>query len=874
MSLSLYNKKRHFNKTKEPEGKQKSSKGALKFVIQKHDASHVHYDFRLEMEGVLRSWAIPKGPSLDPQVKRLAMAVEDHPYDYRTFEGVIPAGEYGGGTVIVWDEGWYEPMNAEGLTKKEQEKLLIEQWHKGDLKIVLHGEKVNGAFALFKLKGRGENSWLLVKKKDDYVSEEDITLQDESVKTGKRLAEVAREHGTELNHPEEQLPVKKRKASSKKSAAKSAKVNSTESKVSVAIEDIPKKYPGSRKTAMPGKLVPEMATLVDQPFDDNNWLFEIKWDGYRAVALCSGTDVQLYSRNLQSFTNKYSPVTNALKNLKLNAVLDGEIVAVNEQGMAHFQSLQNWQNTPVEIQYYVFDILWLNGYDLTQLPLADRKEILRQLLPPDDGIIRYSDHIEGKGKEFFELALQKGLEGIMAKKKDSEYRVGSRTHDWVKIKVNQRQEVIIAGYTQPRNSREYFGSLLLGVYKNGELVYVGHTGSGFNSKTLKEVYDKLQPLIIDKCPFSKKPKTNMKPTWVKPELVCEIKFAEWTKDGIARQPIFMGLRSDKKPKDVIMEKMSSSESIQEEERSDAVKKNKGTSKKESKTEAKSRKKDPKKDAGSKVKETIPTTKKKSERTNSNAKTGIVSVKESTPKKSSAASKTAVKKNTKFTNTAIPLLDLSAGKDQKITLDGHELSLTNLDKLYWKKEGFTKGDMINYYLKVASFMMPYMINRPQSLNRHPNGIAAPNFYQKDVRGKVPDWITKHEDYSESTGEHIQYLVCDSVATLIYMANLGCIEMHPWHSRTQSWEYPDWCLIDLDPDKGNTYDQVMEVAHVVKQVLDSIGAESYPKTSGSTGLHIYIPLGAKYSFDQSKQLAELVVNLVHQELPYTSLERSPS
>jgi bifunctional non-homologous end joining protein LigD len=872
MSLSLYNKKRHFTKTKEPEGKPKSSKGALKFVIQKHDASHVHYDFRLEMEGVLRSWAIPKGPSLDPQVKRLAMAVEDHPYNYRTFEGVIPAGEYGGGTVIVWDEGWYEPMNTEGLSKKEQEKLLIQQWHKGDLKIVLHGQKVNGAFALFKLKGRGENSWLLVKKVDDYANTEDITLQDESVKSGKRLVDVAHDSGTELNHPDEELPAKKSKASTKKGSTKTSNTSSSKKKEISTTINIEKSYPGATKAAMPRDVVPEMATLVDEPFDDDKWLFEIKWDGYRAVAYCDERNVQLYSRNLQSFTNKYSPVTNALKQLSFNAILDGEIVALNDQGMANFQALQNWQNTPCELVYYVFDIIWLDGCNFSDLSLVDRKEILKQLLPPDNSVIRFSDHIEGKGKDFYELAVKKGLEGIMGKRKDSVYRIGARTHDWVKIKVHQRQEVVIAGYTEPRNTREYFGSLLLGVYKNGEFIYVGHTGSGFNSKTLQEMYQKLQPLVIDKCPFVKKPKTNMKPTWVKPELVCEIKFAEWTKDNIARQPIFMGLRTDKKAKDVVMEKTTSTEIIQDEE----LKENKAaTTKKQKPKKAPSKKKqESNKEENKKtnsVRDQESKRKKEDKQTETN-KTETLPIKSGKAKASKELKQAATQPS--LNNTTIHLLDLSAGKDQDISLDDQTLSLTNLDKIYWKKEGFTKGDMINYYLRIAPYMMPYMLNRPQSLNRHPNGIAAPNFYQKDVRGKVPNWIHKHEDYSESTREHIEYLVCDNVATLIYMANLGCIEMHPWHSRSQSWEYPDWCLIDLDPDKGNTYDQVVEVANVVKQVLDSIGAENYPKTSGSTGMHIYIPLGAKYTYEQSKQLAELVVNLVHQEFPYTSLERSPS
>jgi bifunctional non-homologous end joining protein LigD len=570
---------------------------------------------------------------------------------------------------------------------------------------------------------------------------------------------------------------------------------------------------------MPRDVTPMLATLGDESFDKPDWLFEIKWDGYRAVAYCTAKSVELMSRNLTPFTERYYPVADALNQLGLEAVLDGEIVAVDERGLAVFQSLQNWQNTPVRLQYFIFDILWLSGYDLTSLPLIQRKEILRKILPEDDEVLKYSDHVLEKGNEFFSVALNQGLEGMMAKKQNSLYKPGERTDNWLKIKVNNRQEVVIAGYTEPRNTRKYFGSLLLGLYDNNELVYIGHTGSGFTAKSLDEIYKKLQPLVVSKCPFPKPPKTNMPATWVKPKLVCEIKFTEWTKDKIARHPIFMGLRTDKKPGEAIFETSKNMATL-----------------------SNSNKKKPEAVASARLG-------KKSESIKPSEKEGL--------------------KNNKSRSQAI------TENEQEIVLNGHKLQLTNLDKLYWKKEGFTKGDMIRYYMDIAPVMMPYMKDRPQSLNRHPNGIDGQNFYQKDVKGKVPDWMQTHEDFSESTQQHVEYLVCSNEATLVYMANLGCIEMHPWHSRSQSWENPDWCLIDLDPDKKNSFEQVMDVAHVVKTVLDSIGADAYCKTSGSSGIHIYIPLGAKYNYDQSKQLAELVVTLVNQELPdITSLERSPS
>jgi bifunctional non-homologous end joining protein LigD len=939
MSLTLYKQKRRFDETPEPEGREKSSKTSLRFVIQKHDASHVHYDFRLEMEGVLKSWAVPKGPSLNPEDKRLAMMVEDHPYDYRTFEGIIPEGNYGGGTVIVWDEGFYEPMDAAGLSRKEQEKLLLKQLHAGSLKLVMHGSKIKGEYALFLMKGRGERSWILVKKNDRYASKKDITKDERSVKTGKTLVEVAEENGTTVNHPEahgkkkakaappiqllDPPPQKKRapKKASKKAASKSAPSKKKPVKKAAPKKTSPAKSLRSskpaksassflsalsassaksassvlRKSAMPKDITPMMATLVTEPFDNDQWLFEIKWDGYRAVAYANGADVELVSRNGLSFTEKYFPVTDALKELDIHAVLDGEIVAVDKKGMAVFQSLQNWQNTPVQLQYFIFDLIWLDGYDLSHLPLLERKKILKSILPHGNEVLKYSDHVMGKGLDFFKAALAQGLEGMMAKNADSLYEAGTRTRDWVKVKVNQRQEVVIAGYTEPRNARKFFGSLLLGLYDGDDLVYIGHTGSGFNAKSLEQIYKKLQPLVVKTCPFENCPKGNMPVTWVRPKLVCEIKFTEWTKDRIARHPIFMGLRVDKKAKDVSFEKAVSMEGEKAGSRKQkAGSKKQGLSrpiasgKKEAvsrqvaggrrlagstKQEAKSNKQkavSSKQKAGPARTDSVGEARSKKQKAiSSKQKAGS---KELPAKKKAAPAPVVAKASSKKPGLQV---DAGSAEDQHIVLNGHDLKLTNLNKLYWKKEKFSKGDMINYYLAIAPYMMPYMLDRPQSLNRHPGGIDGPNFFQKDMKGKVPEWMQTHDDFSESTNQTVEYLVCSNEATLIYMANLGCIEMHPWHARAASWDKPDWCLIDLDPDNSNTFNQVIEVALVVKKILDSIGASACVKTSGSSGIHIYIPLGAKYNYDQSRQLAELVVTLVNQELPdLTSMERSPS
>jgi bifunctional non-homologous end joining protein LigD len=562
-----------------------------------------------------------------------------------------------------------------------------------------------------------------------------------------------------------------------------------------------------------------LATLVDEPFNGDDWLYEIKWDGYRAIGSNINGEADLYSRNNISFKERYTPIAEALKDFANDAVIDGEIVALDEHGNSKFQYLQNWQNSAQgELAYYVFDLLWIDGYDITHLPLIERKKILLQIIPDTD-VIRYSDHIEKTGKEFFEVAKKQGLEGIIAKNRNSVYEINARSRSWLKIKTTARQEAVICGFTAPRASRQYFGALLLGIYKDDKLIYAGHTGTGFNEKTLKETWNKLEPLITDKCPFEKEPKTNMPATWVKPKLVCEIKFQEWTQDNIMRVPVFMGLRTDKKPIEVKKEKEMPIKKIQN------------------------------------------TNRKKQ----SSVRTG-----KSYPAKTEIAKSPSTTRKLKKTSEWLS----EAEENPSLKLNGHLLKLTNLNKVYWKKEGYRKRDLLNYYHDILPYMLPYMKNRPQSLNRHPNGIDGMSFFQKNVEGKVPEWIETFAEYSESNRETIHYFVCTNEASLIYLANLGCIELNPWHSTTMKPENPDYCLIDLDPHEIG-FDKVIEAAQAVKKLLDELKIPAWCKTSGATGLHICIPLGAKYNYDQSRQLAELIANLVNQEVPaFTSVERSPS
>lgn len=790
-TLIKYKAKRNFKESPEPTGGRAEGKN-LRFVIQKHHASQLHYDFRLEMDGVLKSWAVPKGPSTNPDVKRLAMMVEDHPYNYRSFEGIIPSG-YGAGTVMVWDEGVYELADANGKDKRTQDKELNKGIYSGKLHFILHGKKLKGEYALVKTHGRGDNGWLLIKVKDKYVSNEDVTLKDKSVISKKTLTQIQKTttniYGAKRVN---ESRVKKEIESEKKtSLVKILKVG--------------------RRSKFPAKLSPMLATLVDEPFDDEAWQFEIKWDGYRTIAFCNKSKVDLKSRNDKSFNERFYPVCKAIQDWNIKAVIDGEVVVLDQNGKSHFGSLQNWRSeADGEIYFYVFDILWLNGKDLMQIPLSERRTILKQLMPESD-IIRLSENFEVSGIEFFETTKKMGLEGIIAKKSDSTYSPGIRSKEWVKIKANKRQEMVIGGYTKNDDSSKSFSSLLLGVYERDKLIYKGKVGTGFNDKQQKEMLKQFKRYITKSSPFTELPDIN-KPSrfrpnpphatavWMKPELVCEVSFTEMTTDGIMRHPSFEAMRIDKTAKDVKSERSMDTKKITSEKKA----------------------------------------------------------------KSDTIIRPAGKKDRK---TFLNPTDVT----QVRKINGNEIKFTNLNKIYWPKEKITKRDMLNYYYQVAPFILPYLKDRPQSMNRHPNGITGESFYFKDVTGTAPDWIESFEYKNPSDNRVRKYLVAKDEASLLYMATLGCIEMNPWHSKAKTEDYPDWCVIDLDPAE-NTFDQVIVAAKVTKDILESMGATSYPKTSGSTGMHIYIPLGAKYTYEQSKEFARVIATLVQREIPkYTSIER---
>jgi bifunctional non-homologous end joining protein LigD len=765
VGLQKYHSKRQFDRTPEPEGALKHAEGPLRFVVQKHRARSLHYDFRLEAEGTLKSWAVPKGPSLNPDDKRLAIMVEDHPLDYASFEGIIPQGNYGAGTVMVWDEGDYDVLGAS--SRAEAEKSMAEGLVKGGLKFVLHGKKLRGEFALFKLKRGEQNAWLLVKKRDAFATDGPIADDDRSVVTQRTMAEIA--EGAQPRTP-----------------AKEA--------TKITIREAP-------KAAFPRRIKPMLATFVAEAFDDPNWIFEIKWDGYRAIAEVTMENVRLYSRNNLPFEDRYAPVVESLRQLGHEAVLDGEIVVLDGSGKAQFQLLQAYQSQRRgTLTYFVFDLLYLDGQDLRDLPLMRRKELLARIvnnLPH----IRLSEHIEEHGKAFLSAAAEQELEGIVAKEKKSTYQTGRRSRSWLKIKTRLRQEAIIAGFTEPRGSRKDIGSVVLGVYEGNELVYIGHAGSGFTAQSLADLHARLEPLITKACPFRQRPKTNAPPHWVEPRLVCEVQFGGWTTDGLMRHPIFQGLREDKPLSEVRRET----------------------------PELASR--------GASALEGVP---------------------------ASAPAGPA---------PALPLAaGLSAGR---VSIGGRELELTNLTKVYWPDEGYTKRDLIEYYREVARVILPYLKDRPESLHRHPNGIRGKSFFQKDVRRQPPpEWVQLTTLHSESARKEIRALVCQDEATLVYLANLGCIELNPTNARVSSLDRPDYLLMDLDPEE-TAFDQVVEVAQAVRKLLEQVGAEGCCKTSGKRGLHIYVPTGARYSHDQAKLFAELIAQVVNRRLPdISSLVRDPA
>jgi len=798
-SLSEYQRKRDFSKTSEPKGAPDAS-GGNRFVVQKHWATRLHYDFRLEMEGVLVSWAIPKGPTLNPAERRLAAHVEDHPVSYYDFEGTIPKGEYGGGTVMVWDWGTYAL----------EESTPAESLRRGEVKFRLNGVRLTGRYAL--VRTRSDKDWLLIKKKDEAADPSfDIQHFDTSVKTGRTKEEI--EQGQDAVW------------SSRRDAGGGGLIN----------------LANAEKGPMPRTLEPMKAQLVDAAFDDDRWLFEVKWDGIRLVSFIDNGKVSLQTRAGRIVDDEYPQLqaVSRLVNAK-QAVLDGEIVALDEEGRPSFQLLQNRGKEPHPMQYVVFDIVYLDGQRLFRVPLEDRKRLLRDIVRDSD-LLKYSEHVLGEGKAFFKAAQQKQLEGIVAKLRDSPYQPGMRSSAWLKIKAVRQQEVVIGGFTEPRGGRRHFGALIVGVYEDGKFVYAGHVGGGFDERSLESLAKLMKPLIVKTSPFSgEPPRGNEKPTWVRPKLVAEVKFAEWTRDGVMRQPVFLGLRDDVDPREVRRELPHDAdrEMAQAKRAPTARGKRQQVAHKTSTRVARSRVSAPSKATATDIPDT-PLSK--------------------------AAAQIAKKLRTDIRGaTASELEALDAIKTEgNWEVGGRIVHLTNLHKLLFPEDRYSKRDLIRYYVQVAPVMIPYYKDRPLSMNPHPDGIHGKSYWVKDKPDYAPEWIPTFR-YQDQKGLK-DWILIEEVATLAWLANHAVIDMHPWYSRVDKPEYPDWSVIDLDPAEGATFKDVVAVAKVMKSALDHLELIGVLKTTGQSGLHIYIPIERRYTLEESRGFVAKLAHMIAELMP---------
>ncbi len=733
MSLKKYAEKRKFDKTPEPApSAAPETAHPLMFCVQRHHATRLHYDLRLEAGGALKSWAVPKGPTLDPAEKRLAMMVEDHPIAYGSFEGVIPKGNYGAGSVMLWDRGTYELLG---------DATADEQLARGDFKFHLHGQKLSGDFALVKIKSSKANEWLLLKKKDAFAKPgwdpEDYAF---SVSTGRTQEEIARDLA-----PAE--PAAKHRRNIK----------------------------GALKSAMPQNVSPMLAQIgKGTPPSSDDWIFEVKWDGVRAICYIDSSRLRMVSRNGNPMDRQYPELSVLPRHIDATtAILDGEVAALDARGLPSFESLQSRINVAdaasiaalarkMPVVFFAFDLLYLDGYDLRGLPVVERKKLLKEVVKPND-LIRYSDHFVGNGPALLEAARAQGLEGIVGKRAASVYE-SRRTSDWCKWKITNSAEFIICGFT--KGERDLFGALVLAVYDRGNLVWAGNVGTGFDRKMMEAIHARLAPLAADQSPLpvvEKNPPREIARgvTWVRPEVVCEVKFTNWTEEGRLRAPVFVGLRPDIDPQEVVRE--------------------------------------------------------------GSAPAGRV-----------------------------PLIAADV-KETQLAIGGRRLKFTNLDKLYYPDDGIPKRDLINYYDAVAPLLVPHLRDRCLSLRRYPDGIGKEAFFQKNTPDTYPGWLR-----TETAPDGIRYIVCDDRATLLYLSNLGCIDQNPWMSRVGSYEFPDYVLIDLDPMEC-PYEKIIEAALLVRAKLDLAELESYPKTTGGDGLHIFVPLEPQYTYEQVRHFAQLIAEL---------------
>jgi bifunctional non-homologous end joining protein LigD len=825
--LEEYKRKRNFRVTSEPAG-DAAGHAAIKspeFVIQKHSATRLHYDLRLEMDGVLKSWAVPKGPSLDPSVKRLAIHVEDHPFEYRKFEGQIPQGEYGGGDVIVWDRGTY---TVDGASSGPA------QLAKGDLKFTLRGEKIQGSFVLVKIRGgEKQNEWLLIKHKDEFVDTHwNIEEHGESVISGRAVNTSRKSAG---------------KASPRAQVGVFAKSDRSRNRLGVA------ETAGAQKTAMPKDIAVNLARLAEKPFSNPHWLFEIKWDGVRTVAFVENGRVTLQARSGRNVTREYPEFQELPRQVRAgSAILDGEIVALDPDGRSNFQKLQDrigvenpsaklLQATPAV--YYAFDLLYCDGYDLRKAALRDRKKLLEEILDTDE-LVRYSSHVEEKGEELFAVAQEKLLEGIVAKDGRSVYS-GKRTSDWLKFKLVNEVDAVIGGWTAPRRTRKYFGALVVGIYNGKDLQAVGSVGTGFEEKKQRAIFEALQTLRVEKSPFRPVPKLAEAVEWVRPDLVTRVKFANWTDGDNLRAPVFLSLRNDREAKSVTFASEKPEKADQKNRAEDAMRRDETDS------------------------------------ANGGAAGKKPALSKWTAMRSSSRPASAVRHEDRRPGAhdddagaeIAQQIRREARQDLALNIDGKSVHFTHLDKVYFPESGITKRDLLSYYSEMADYILPFLAGRALVLRRYPNGITGTTFFQKEAPAGIPDWLKTATVFSDERGGEMRYVLADDRAALLYLTNLGCIDHNPWSSRADAQDTPDYVFFDLDPTPDTSFSLVVKVAAAIYEVLQTIQMECYLKTSGASGFHIFIPLLAKYTYEQTRTFAEVVGRVAAARLPkITTFERA--
>jgi bifunctional non-homologous end joining protein LigD len=769
------------------------------------------------------------------------MQVEDHPIDYNTFEGTIPKGEYGGGTVMLWDRGTYSSDTA--TSQDEEEEAIREGLKRGDLKITFHGDRLHGSFALIRMKFARDTSssskpqWLLIKHRDEFATDEDVVAANmTSVNSGRTMEEIA--SGKSRVWRSNREP----KSGRSVSAARPAKQVSATARKATSRAAAP-----VAQSRISAAALEPMYCSIGTEVPGEGWTFEPKYDGVRVLAYATATDVKLMTRNGRDKAKQFPEIVTALKKLaaqtRRSLVLDGEIVALIDGDPARFQELQGrmhvteselierrTSSTPAAL--ILFDILMDGDEALIHEPWSARRDrLVKRIGKKVTPQLRITESIEGDGKKMLEKARRQGWEGIIAKRVDSPYEPGVRSRKWLKLKIEFREEFVVGGYTEPRNNREHIGAMLLGYFDKGRFIYAGHTGGGFTRKGLEDMYRLLKPLERKTSPFEETPKTNEKAHWVTPHVVVEVKFSEWTADRRLRQPIFLGVRDDKNAKDVEIERPS------------VQKKSPGGTggKSKPRPSVAARKKDEAKPVSAKPRGT----------------------RASTP-------------GTKIDSTSV-LTQLTEieGRKGGGTLDlgrGRKLNVSNLDKVFFPKEKYTKGDVMRFYTRIADFILPAMHDRPLVLKRFPNGIAGESFYQQKASETTPPEV-RVEVIETDGGEKQPRVIGGDLLTLLYTIQLGAISVDPWHSRVQSLEHADYTIIDLDPGPRANFGRVILVARWAKDVIDGFGLNAAIKTSGSTGLHIYLPLPPRTPNDAATLVAQMIATKVADAHPKeATIERS--